>query len=112
LDDRNQAGQKSAAMFWPGSEAIHPTYWKPFDDSVSNADRVKQVLEWMTLPEAEQPSFSTLYFSEVDHAGHDLSTLMRPSANSCAASTILVCRRARPMLWCLITAWRPRAMIG
>lgn len=64
-------GQKSAAMFWPGSEAVKPTYWKPFDDNVSNEDRVKQVLEWMKLPESERPTFSTLYFSETDHAGHD-----------------------------------------
>jgi predicted AlkP superfamily pyrophosphatase or phosphodiesterase len=64
-------GGKSAAMFWPGSEAIKPTYWRPFDDKVSNEDRVKQVLEWLKLPEAERPSFNTLYFSETDHAGHD-----------------------------------------
>lgn len=63
-------GQKSAAMFWPGSEAVKPTYWRPFDDNVSNADRVTQVLDWMKLPEADRPTFSTLYFSEVDHAGH------------------------------------------
>jgi predicted AlkP superfamily pyrophosphatase or phosphodiesterase len=64
-------GQKSAAMFWPGSEAVKPTYWRPFDDNVSNADRVQQVLDWMKLPEADRPTFSTLYFSEVDHAGHN-----------------------------------------
>jgi predicted AlkP superfamily pyrophosphatase or phosphodiesterase len=64
-------GGKSASMFWPGSEAIHPTFWRPFDDDVSNEDRVKQVLGWLKLPEAERPSFSTLYFSETDHAGHD-----------------------------------------
>jgi len=64
-------GQKSAAMFWPGSEAVKPTYWRRFDDNVSNADRVTQVLDWMKLPETDRPTFSTLYFSEVDHAGHD-----------------------------------------
>ena len=63
-------GQKSAAMFWPGSEAVKPTYWRAFDDNVSNADRVTQVLDWMKLPEAGRPTFSTLYFSDVDHAGH------------------------------------------
>jgi predicted AlkP superfamily pyrophosphatase or phosphodiesterase len=66
--------QRSAAMFWPGSEApiggVRPTYWRPFDDSVSNAARVTQVLQWLALPEATRPSFITLYFSEVDHAGH------------------------------------------
>jgi predicted AlkP superfamily pyrophosphatase or phosphodiesterase len=64
-------GGKSAAMFWPGSEARQPTYWRPFDDDVSNEDRVRQVLEWLKLPEADRPSFNTLYFSETDHAGHD-----------------------------------------
>ncbi|TAK15427.1 MAG: alkaline phosphatase family protein [Acidobacteria bacterium] len=64
-------GGKSAAMFWPGSEAIKPTYWRAFDDDVPNMDRVAQVLEWLRLPEADRPSFSTLYFSEIDHVGHD-----------------------------------------
>ena len=64
-------GLKSAATFWPGSEAIKPTYWRPFDDRVSNEDRVKLALELLKLPEGERPSFNTLYFSEVDHVGHD-----------------------------------------
>ncbi len=38
---------------------------------MSNDDRVKQVLDWLKLPEGERPCFNTLYFSEVDHAGHD-----------------------------------------
>ena len=63
-------GGKSAAMFWPGSEAIKPTYWRAFDDDVPNEDRVQQVLDWLKLPESDRPSFSTLYFSEVDHVGH------------------------------------------
>jgi predicted AlkP superfamily pyrophosphatase or phosphodiesterase len=63
-------GGKSAAMFWPGSEAVKPTYWRPFDDDLPNADRVAQVLAWLKLPEDERPSFNTLYFSDVDSAGH------------------------------------------
>ncbi len=63
-------GGKSAAMFWPGSEAVKPTYWRPFDDDVPNEDRVKQVLDWLKLPESQRPSFNTLYFSEIDHVGH------------------------------------------
>jgi predicted AlkP superfamily pyrophosphatase or phosphodiesterase len=63
-------GKKSASMFWPGSEAVHPTHWKPFDDRLPNADRVAQVLTWLRLPEADRPSFITLYFSDVDTAGH------------------------------------------
>jgi len=68
-------GRRADAMFWPGSEAaiggVRPTEWRPFDDKVLNADRVKQVLDWLALPPDQQPSFVTLYFSEVDHAGHD-----------------------------------------
>jgi predicted AlkP superfamily pyrophosphatase or phosphodiesterase len=64
-------GRKSAAMFWPGSEAIKPTYWRPFDDGVPNDARVKQVVDWLKLPEGERPSFITLYFSDVDDAGHE-----------------------------------------
>jgi predicted AlkP superfamily pyrophosphatase or phosphodiesterase len=63
-------GRKAAAMFWPGAEAVHPTYWKPYDTKVPNADRVRQVLDWLTLPEADRPVFSTLYFSDVDSAAH------------------------------------------
>jgi predicted AlkP superfamily pyrophosphatase or phosphodiesterase len=67
--------QRAASMFWPGSEApiggIRPTYWRPFDDGVPNAARVKQVLDWLALPPDRRPSFVTLYFSEVDQAGHD-----------------------------------------
>jgi predicted AlkP superfamily pyrophosphatase or phosphodiesterase len=67
-------GRKAGAMFWPGSETLiggrQATYWTPFDDDMPNADRVKRVLGWLTLPESERPSFLTLYFSDVDSAGH------------------------------------------
>jgi predicted AlkP superfamily pyrophosphatase or phosphodiesterase len=67
-------GRLAASMFWVGSEAptngYRPTYWKSFDDSVSNTDRVRQVLQWLALPPGQQPAFLTLYMSEADHAGH------------------------------------------
>lgn len=63
-------GRKSASMFWPGSEAIHPTHWRPFDGKLPNADRVTQVLDWLRLPESDRPSFITLYFSDVDSVSH------------------------------------------
>lgn len=65
---------RSATMFWPGSSVeIHgqrPTYWKPYDQSVSNDARVDQVLAWLDLPEDQRPRLVTLYFDEVDTAGH------------------------------------------
>jgi predicted AlkP superfamily pyrophosphatase or phosphodiesterase len=68
-------GRRASAMFWPGSEVeiggVRPTEWKPFDDDLPNRDRVSQVLTWLALPEAQRPSFLTLYFSTVDTAGHE-----------------------------------------
>jgi predicted AlkP superfamily pyrophosphatase or phosphodiesterase len=68
-------GLHSSTMFWPGSEAaiqgVRPNEWKPFDDKVENGVRLKQVLDWLALPFEQRPSFISLYFSEVDHAGHD-----------------------------------------
>ena len=68
-------GRIAAAMFWPGSETVidgrQATYWTPFDDRMPNEDRVARVLAWLKLPDGKRPSFLTLYFSEVDNAGHD-----------------------------------------
>jgi predicted AlkP superfamily pyrophosphatase or phosphodiesterase len=66
---------KTATAFWPGSEVpiagMRPTSWYPFDDEVPNSERVRRALDALGLPDAERPSFVTVYFSEVDHAGHD-----------------------------------------
>jgi predicted AlkP superfamily pyrophosphatase or phosphodiesterase len=68
-------GRRAATMFWPGSEAaiggVRPTYWKPYDKQFEARARVAQVLSWLALPPAERPSFVSLYFEEVDTAGHD-----------------------------------------
>lgn len=67
-------GQLAAPYFWPGSEAviegIRPRYWMHYNPDTPDSARVRQVLEWLTLP-ADRPTFVTLYFSEVDHEGHD-----------------------------------------
>jgi predicted AlkP superfamily pyrophosphatase or phosphodiesterase len=67
-------GTRAASMFWPGSEApiggLRPTYWKPYNEAMPNAARVAQALEWLALPPDRQPAFITLYFSDVDSAGH------------------------------------------
>jgi alkaline phosphatase D len=65
---------KSACMFWPTSDAeiggVRPSYWSLYDGSFPNEQRVAKVLEWLKLPESERPHFITLYFSDVDSAGH------------------------------------------
>jgi predicted AlkP superfamily pyrophosphatase or phosphodiesterase len=69
-----RAGQLSAAMFWPGSEARidghRPNIWAPWDDSLPGAARVDRLLAWLDLPIERRPTFLTLYFNEVDGAGH------------------------------------------
>jgi predicted AlkP superfamily pyrophosphatase or phosphodiesterase len=70
-------GQKTAPFFWPGSEAeiagARPTYWKPYDGKVTNEARVDTILSWLDLPSGERPTLLSLYFSDVDNAGHDFS---------------------------------------
>lgn len=67
-------GQITATYFWPGSEApvegVRPTYWFEYDSRIPGEKRVDQVLDWLDLGPAEQPTFITLYFSDVDAAGH------------------------------------------
>lgn len=67
-------GKVAAAMFWPGSETViggrQATFWRDFDDDLPNEARVAQLIQWLKLPEGRRPSFLTLYFSDVDNAGH------------------------------------------
>jgi predicted AlkP superfamily pyrophosphatase or phosphodiesterase len=68
-------GMRTACFFWPGSEAeidgMRPTYYVPFNDKFPDEDRIQQVLQWLQLPEVDRPHFITLYYSNVDHAGHE-----------------------------------------
>ena len=67
-------GVRSACFFWPGSESenhgSHPSFFKPFDKSLSCAQRVDGVLAWLDLPPEQRPRFCTLYFDLVDSRGH------------------------------------------
>lgn len=80
-----RAGIRTATFGWPGSAAawgatevdgeeqggIRPSDWWPFADTLSPDRRVRAVVDWMRRPAATRPRFVTLYFDEVDHAGHD-----------------------------------------
>jgi predicted AlkP superfamily pyrophosphatase or phosphodiesterase len=67
-------GLKSATCFWPGTDIEvvggRPTYWLPFDGSMPNEKRIAQVIEWLRLPEEKRPQLLTIYFGDVDKAGH------------------------------------------
>ena len=68
-------GQRASAFFFPGSEAEiagkRPTFWQVFDDDFPNFERVDKAFAWLELPRAERPTLITLYYSDVDHGGHD-----------------------------------------
>src|SRR5271156_2203523 len=70
-----QQGMRSACFFWPGSEAaiqnVRPSYYLHFDNKFPDEQRIDQVMAWLKLPEDKRPHLITLYYSNVDHAGHE-----------------------------------------
>lgn len=69
-----QAGIRSASMFWPGSSVsygnVRPEDWFDWDENITPTQRVNAVLDWARRPAAIRPRFITLYFDTVDTAGH------------------------------------------
>ncbi|MGY6551825.1 MAG: alkaline phosphatase family protein [Erythrobacter sp.] len=68
------AGLRTATMFWPGSEVAirgtRPADWLRFDINIANPQRVNTVLDWLRRPADIRPDFVTLYFDTVDSIGH------------------------------------------
>lgn len=69
-----QQGMRSASFFWVASEAEiqgkRPSYYLHYDGTFPDEKRVDQVLAWLRLPPEQRPHFITLYYSNVDYAGH------------------------------------------
>lgn len=69
-----QNGMNSASFFWPGSEAkindMFPTFWKTFSMETTHTEKIEGIINWLKLPESKRPHFLTLYFHDVDSAGH------------------------------------------
>jgi predicted AlkP superfamily pyrophosphatase or phosphodiesterase len=67
-------GMVSAAYHFVGTEAdvggVSPTQWHRFDASVPNREKVETVLEWLALPVERRPHVLTMYFEDLDGAGH------------------------------------------
>ncbi len=70
-----RAGIHTGVMFWPGVGVPHqgtlPGLWHDFDHTIAPNDRIDTVLGWLDLPATERPGFVTLYFEDVDSAGHN-----------------------------------------
>lgn len=68
-------GVRAATYFWVGSEQD----WRgqgtsfrmaPFDGNRPEADKVKQILEWLALPHEQQPRLIMSYWSGTDRVAH------------------------------------------
>ncbi len=68
-------GRRAASLFWPGSDVaiqgVRPHHYRAYDRKVSNAERVRQVLEWLSLKGDHSIPLITLYLGEVDYASHE-----------------------------------------
>jgi len=69
--------QIAAAYFFPGTETaiqgVMPTIYRNYNGKVPNELRVDTLLSWFDLPVEKRPTIMTLYFSDVDDAGHEFS---------------------------------------
>lgn len=67
-------GMISASMQWVGSASEaggkRPTYYYPYHEKFSPLEKVDKVVNWLKLPEDKRPHFISMYFPEVDGAGH------------------------------------------
>jgi predicted AlkP superfamily pyrophosphatase or phosphodiesterase len=85
-----RAGVRTATMFWPGSDTaiqgVRPSKWRLFDMSLPAQARTDQLLAWLDAPPAERARFATLYFDDVDTAGHHFGP-DSPEVNA-AATTV------------------------
>lgn len=83
-----KAGVRTATMFWPGSNVAwggvrakdwpnpisggtRPSDWAQFNQQISGVQRVNGLLDMLRRPADIRPRFLTLYFDEVDTAGHE-----------------------------------------
>lgn len=67
-------GTLSASMMWVGSASDaggkRPTYYYHYHEKFFPNEKVSKVIDWLKLPEDRRPHLITLYFPEVDGAGH------------------------------------------
>ncbi len=69
-------GVKTATYFWVGSESdwqgMGTSYrMAPFDGGRPEAEKVDQILDWLSLPEAERPRLIMSYWAGADGVGHN-----------------------------------------
>lgn len=81
-----QQGILSASLMWVGSASdaggTRPTYYYPYHEKFSPAEKVDIVINWLKLPTDKRPHFISLYFPEVDAAGHHFGPEAKETADA------------------------------
>lgn len=76
----------TASFYWVGSEAnikgIYPTYYYSYNEAIPNTRRIEIIKDWLQLPPEKRPHLITVYFPEVDHAGHQYGPDAVQTANA------------------------------
>lgn len=107
-------GMVAASYFWVASEAriggVRPSIYKTYDGRVPNMARVDSVLAWLALPAERRPHMITLYFSEVDAAGHRAGPLS-PQVDTAGRNVDAALGRLLDGLGTLPAAIRDRAYV-
>ena len=133
-----KAGIRTATAFWPGSNVAwggerskdwpnpvtggtRPEDWLQFNQALSDRQRTDIVLDWMRRPADTRPRFVTLYFDEVDTAGHQYGPADAKTTDAVAAVDVAIGRLADQLSALRsrsisssspITAWRRRPATG
>ena len=66
----NASGMFLLAGFRSGNSGEAAQLLPAFDDKFPDEKRVEQILAWLQLPPEKRPHFITLYYANIDHAGH------------------------------------------
>lgn len=81
-----EQGMRTATYFWPGSEAEiqrqRPSYYLKYNHGTPHEDRINTVVEWFKMPEATRPHLATVYFHDVDSAGHNYGPMAEETKNA------------------------------
>ena len=67
-------GMLTASFYWVGADAaiqgVRPTYYYEFNNKIQMNDRIRDVRNWLLLPEEKRPHLITFYIPDVDHEEH------------------------------------------
>ncbi|MCT2407442.1 ectonucleotide pyrophosphatase/phosphodiesterase [Chryseobacterium antibioticum] len=79
-------GMVSASLMWVGSASDaggkRPTYYYPYHEKFTPAEKVDKVIDWLKLPMDKRPHFISLYFPEVDGSGHHFGPEAKETENA------------------------------